>query len=223
MDMIDLAAYLDSTNLRPEARQIDIEELCREAIEYHMAAVCVHPYRLPLCRRLLVRTPVQLCTVVGFPLGADGVASKAYQAAAVLAEGAHELDMVINIGAVKDRDYHTVGQEIEAIAALKREYRFILKVIIETALLDLEELAETIRLINQTDADFVKTSTGFGPRGASREDITNIIKYKKPSLQIKAAGGIRDLDLALALINAGADRIGTSSAGQLLKDYQATR
>lgn len=221
--MIDLAAYLDSTNLRPEARQIDIEQLCREAIEHHMAAVCVHPYRLPLCHRLLAGTPVQLCSVVGFPLGADGVASKAYLAAAALAEGADELDMVINIGAVKDRDYYTVGQEIEAIGALKQETRFTLKVIIETALLENEELAEIIRLINQTEADFVKTSTGFGPRGASREDITNIMKYKKPSLQIKASGGIRELDLALALIDAGADRLGTSSAGQLLKAYQATR
>ena len=219
--MIDLAAYLDSTNLRPEARQMDIEQLCREAVEHHMAAVCVHPYRLPLCRRLLAGSPVQLCTVVGFPLGADGLASKAYLAAAALGDGADELDMVINIGAVKDRDYHTVGQEIEVIAALKQEYRFILKVIIETALLENEELAEIISLINQTEADFVKTSTGFGPRGASREDITNIIKYKRPSLKIKASGGIRELDLALALINAGADRIGTSSAGQLLKAYQA--
>jgi len=221
--MIDLAAYLDSTNLRPEARQIDIEQLCREAIEHHMAAVCVHPYRLPLCRRLLAGTPVQLCTVVGFPLGADGMASKAYLASAALGEGADELDMVINIGAVKDRDYYTVGQEIEVIAALKQENRFTLKVIIETALLENEELAEIIRLINQTEADFVKTSTGFGPRGASREDITNIMKYKKPSLQIKASGGIRELDLALALIDAGADRLGTSSAGQLLKAYRATQ
>jgi deoxyribose-phosphate aldolase len=223
MDMIDLAAYLDSTNLRPEARQMDIEQLCREAVEHNMAAVCVHPYRLPLCRRLLAGTPVQLCTVVGFPLGADGMASKAYLASAALGEGADELDMVINIGAVKDRDYYTVGQEIEVIAALKQENRFTLKVIIETALLENEELAEIIRLINQTEADFVKTSTGFGPRGASREDITNIMKYKKPSLQIKASGGIRELDLALALIDAGADRLGTSSAGQLLKAYRATQ
>lgn len=221
--MINLAAYLDSTNLRPEARQIDIEQLCREAIECHMAAVCVHPHRLPLCRRLLAGTPVQLCTVVGFPLGADGVASKVYLASAALDEGAGELDMVINIGAVKDRDYRTVGREIEAIAALKLQHRFTLKVIIETALLEHEELAEIIRLINQTEADFVKTSTGFGPRGANLEDIINIIKYKKPSLKIKASGGIRELDLALALINAGADRLGTSSAGQLLKAYQATR
>ncbi|NLN87780.1 MAG: deoxyribose-phosphate aldolase, partial [Syntrophomonadaceae bacterium] len=148
-------------------------------------------------------------------------ASKAYLAATALEEGADELDMVINIGALKDRDYHTVGQEIDAIAALKQEYRFILKVIIETAFLSVEELAELIILINQTEADFVKTSTGFGPRGASLEDIANIIKHKRPSLKIKASGGIRDLDLALAMIEAGADRLGTSSAGQLLADYQA--
>lgn len=219
--MIDLAAFIDSTNLKPGARQMDIEELCREAIEYHMAAVCVHPYRIPLCRRLLAETPVHVGTVVGFPLGADGLASKAYLAATALGEGADELDMVINIGAVKDRDYHTVGQEIEAIAALKRENHFILKVIIETAFLSDEELAELISLINQTEADFVKTSTGFGPRGASLEDIANITKHKRPSLKIKASGGIRDLDLALAMIEAGADRLGTSSAGQLLTDYQA--
>ncbi|MEQ8199972.1 MAG: deoxyribose-phosphate aldolase [Syntrophomonadaceae bacterium] len=221
--MIDLASYIDSTNLKPEARQIDIEELCREALEHHMAAVCVHPYRLPLGRRLLAGTTVHLCTVVGFPLGADGLASKAYSASTALGEGADELDMVINIGAVKDRDYRTVGKEIEVIAALKQEYRFILKVIIETAYLNHEELAELIRLINQTEADFVKTSTGFGPRGASLEDITNIIKYRRPPLKIKASGGIRDLDQALAMIEAGADRLGTSSAGQLLKEYRAAR
>ena len=137
--MINLAAYLDSTNLRPEARQIDIEQLCREAIECHMAAVCVHPYRLPLCRRLLAGTPVQLCTVVGFPLGADGVASKVYLASAALDEGAGELDMVINIGAVKDRDYRTVGREVSD--SLYAGCKFT-QVGYQTAFIEYEELAE---------------------------------------------------------------------------------
>lgn len=222
MNGVDLASYIDSTNLKADARQADLEALCQEASQYHLAAVCVHPYRISLCRRLLTGTAVKLCTVVGFPLGADGLTGKSCLAAWSLDQGADELDMVINIGACKDGNYQTVRQEIEAVAALKQKQPFILKVIVETGLLDNNQLGAVAGVINQTEADFVKTSTGFGPRGASLDDIAQLMQYKRPSLKIKASGGIRDLAFALALIEAGADRIGTSNAGQLLRSYPTT-
>ncbi len=223
MKTISLASYIDSTNLKPDSRESDIEELCREATQYGVAAVCVHPYRLSLCKGWLAGTAVGLCTVIGFPLGADGLASKSYLSAWALGEGADELDMVINIGALKDGDYKVVRQEIESIAALKRQQHFILKVIVETALMTQDELVGLVEIINQTDADFIKTSTGYAHRGASLDDIVSIKRLKRSSLKIKASGGIRDLDYALSLIAAGADRIGTSNAAKLLQACPTSR
>lgn len=219
MNSINLASFIDSTNLKPEARGQEIEALCREAIEYKIAAVCVHPYRLPWAYRCLYGSPVNIGTVIGFPLGADGQASKLYQAAQALQCGANELDMVINIGAVKDQDDLAVRKEIESVVALKQQNDFVLKLIVETALLTQLELANITELINQTGADFIKTSTGFSSRGASLEDLTIINQHKRPSLKVKASGGIRDLDVALSLIKAGADRLGTSSAAQIIQAY----
>lgn len=219
MNRIDLASYIDSTNLKAEARGHEIEVLCQEAVKFKMAAVCVHPYRLPWARRWLHSSPVRLCTVIGFPLGAEGRASKVYQAAHALEQGAEELDMVINIGAVKDQDYAVVLKEVESVAALKDECDFVFKLIVETALLNELELISLIELINQTDADFIKTSTGFASRGASLEDLAIIIQHKRPSLKVKASGGIRDIDFALSLIRAGADRLGTSSAAQIIQAF----
>ncbi len=219
MDSIALASYLDSTNLKPEARGEEIEALCQEAIEYNMAAVCVHPYRLPWAYRCLYGSPVHIGTVIGFPLGAVGLASKAYEAAKALELGANELDMVINIGAVKDQDYTVVRKEIESVVVLKQQTDFVLKLIVETALLNQLELANITELINQTDADFIKTSTGFSSRGASLEDLIIINQHKRPSLKVKASGGIKDLDFALSLIRSGAVRLGTSSAAQIIQAY----
>lgn len=219
MDSIALASYLDSTNLKPEARGQEIEALCQEAIEYNMAAVCVHPYRLPWAYRCICGSPVQIGTVIGFPLGAGGQASKAYEAAMALDQGANELDMVINLGAVKDHDYTIVRSEIDTVVALKQHNDFILKLIVETALLTQMELANITELINQTGADYIKTSTGFASRGVSLEDLSIINQHKRPLLKIKASGGIKDLDFALSLIKAGADRLGTSSAAQIIQSY----
>ncbi|MCX5779446.1 MAG: deoxyribose-phosphate aldolase [Firmicutes bacterium] len=217
---MDIAAYIDSTNLRPEASANDIENLCREAVEYHMAAVCVNPCRLVLAKGLLAGSEVKLCTVIGFPLGAEGLASKFGAAAQALENGADEVDMVINIGAVKDEDYDTVIREVEAVLALKKQRKFTLKVIVETALLTGIELAMLTIYLSQTKADYIKTSTGFASRGVSLEDIEIINGHKEEGLKIKASGGIRDLGFALELLRAGVDRLGTSQAVKLIEEYR---
>lgn len=217
---MDIAAYIDSTNLRPEASASEIENLCREAVKYQMAAVCVNPCRLVLAKGLLAGSEVKLCTVIGFPLGAEGLESKIGSAAQALENGADELDMVINIGAVKDEDYDTVIREVEAVLALKKQRKFTLKVIVETALLTGIELAMLTIYLSQTKADYIKTSTGFASRGVSLEDIEIINGHKEEGLKIKASGGIRDLGFALELLGAGVDRLGTSQAVKLIEEYR---
>lgn len=219
--MQDIASFLDSTNLKPEAREIDIEHICAEAVSYKVAAVCIHPCRLAFARRLLDDSPVKLCTVIGFPLGADRADSKIYAAAKALEDGADELDMVINIGALKDKKYDKVGQEIEALLALKKQQDFILKVIVETALLTNSELGTITECVSLIGADYIKTSTGFSSRGVSLEDIEIINRHKSEALKIKASGGIKDLDFALKLLQAGATRLGTSNARILIEEYRA--
>lgn len=215
-----IAAYLDSTNLKAEARQEDIRILCKEAVCYGMTAVCIHPWRLAQARDYLAQSTVKLCTVIGFPLGAEGSAAKVFSARQALKQGASELDMVINIGAVKDGDYSLVKQEIKSMLELKQEYDFLLKVIVETALLEKAELEQLTHLISESGADFIKTSTGFSTRGVSLEDIYIIKAHKSEKLKIKASGGVRNLEFALQLIEAGVDRIGSSNAAALVKEYR---
>lgn len=217
---MDLASYLDSTNLKADASIINIKNLCLEAARLHMAAVCIHPYRLSLAHDCLQGSGVKLCTVIGFPLGADGIHSKLYLASHALADGADELDMVINLGALKDGDYDKVEEEIKALVNLKKEQDYLLKVIVETALLSQQELIMLTRMISACGADYIKTSTGFADRGASVEDVKTIAANKAPYLKIKAAGGIKDLDLALQLIEAGADRLGSSNAVGILEAFR---
>ncbi len=217
---MDLASYLDSTNLKPEATQNDIAALCEEAARFNMAAVCIHAGRLPQAREILPGSGVKLCTVVGFPLGAEGKDSKVFAALQALRAGADELDMVINLGALKDGDYQKVEEEVTSILALKNEHAFILKVIVETALLTPSELIEMTCLLGDCGADFIKTSTGFSSRGASLQDLQMISAHRPPGLKIKAAGGIRQLDHALQMIDAGADRLGSSNAGGILEEYR---
>lgn len=217
---MNLASYLDSTNLKPQATQKDIAALCEEAARLQMAAVCIHPCRLPQAQAILPGTGVRLCTVIGFPLGAEGRNSKVFSAACALEDGAEELDMVINLGALKDGDYGKVEEEVKSILKLKNDYYFILKVIVETALLSHTELITLTRMLGDCGADFIKTSTGFSSRGTSLEDIQIINAHRPAGLKIKAAGGIRELDFALQLIAAGADRLGSSNAGRILEEYE---
>lgn len=218
-----LASYMDSTNLKAEATAKDIQKLCEEAAALHMAAVCVNPYRVPQASALLKGSGVKVCTVIGFPLGALTVGGKRHEAFQALKQGAQELDMVINIGALKDGNYELIKEEVEQLAGLKQEFSFQLKVIVETALLTPEELVNVISIVSSSAAQYIKTSTGMAARGASLEDLEVIKKYRRPGLKIKASGGVRELKWALSLIAAGADRIGSSSAGALVREYRSLR
>jgi len=218
--MLLIASYLDSTNLQPDAQWADIARLCQEAVAHKMAAVCVHPYWVTRVHSLLMDTPVKVATVVGFPLGANVTKTKLYEARQALQDGAHELDMVINLAALRAGDYHLLEKEVRTLASLKVDYSLVLKVIVETALLTPQQLASITRLLGEWGADYIKTSTGFAARGASLEDLHIIRANRNSSLKIKASGGIRTLDFALQLIDAGADRIGTSSAISLIREME---
>mgnify|MGYP003912515037 CR=1 FL=1 len=214
-DIIELNQYIDHTNLKSTATMRDIEKLCDEARTYHFASVCVHPYYVRLAANLLDGSNVAVGTVIGFPLGMNTTESKSFEAINAIENGATEIDMVINIGALKDKDYQYIKKEIEEIRdAIDGK---ILKVIIETCYLDTEEIAQMTKICNETYVNFIKTSTGFGSRGVSLEDIKTINEHKNEILEIKASGGIRNLEDIEAYIEAGATRIGTSSAVEIMK------
>jgi deoxyribose-phosphate aldolase len=215
-----LASYLDSTLLKPEATVSQVRSLCEEAVLLGMAAVCIQPCHLAAAASILQDVNTKLGTVIGFPLGADLTASKIYAAHCALEAGAQELDMVINIGAVKDGNYSYVRNEVNQLLGLKQENPFTARIIVETALLSQPELAVLTQLAAECGADYIKTSTGFSTRGVSLDDIQTINSLRRPGLKIKAAGGIRTLDFALQLIKAGADRLGTSNAAALVKEYR---
>lgn len=208
-------SYIDSTNLKMDATMKDIEDLCHEAIKYHFASVCVHPYYVPFAKKLLEGSNVLVDTVVGFPLGMNTKEVKAYEAIEAVNEGADEIDMVINIGALKDKDYDYVKEEIEEIRdAIDGK---TLKVIIETSLLTEEEIIKMTQICNETFVHFIKTSTGFGSRGASIEDIETIMKYKNEVLEVKASGGIKTHEDASKFISMGVSRIGSSHGKDIMK------
>ncbi len=212
---MELNSYIDHTNLRATATLEDIKKLCEEAQRYHFASVCVHPYYVKVAKELLKNSNVQVGTVVGFPLGATTSEVKAFEAINAVENGADEIDMVINLGALKNKDYDYVKEEIEEIRdSIDGK---VLKVIIETCYLTEEEIIKMTEICNETFVNFIKTSTGFGTRGALVEDIELIAKHKNEILEIKASGGIRDIDTVEAMIEAGATRIGTSHGSQLMQ------
>lgn len=217
-----LASYLDSTDLKPDSRAEDIINLCEQAILYSMAAVCVTPYRLPLARTVLGGSPVKVCTVIGFPLGASPALIKRQEAEWALNNGADELDMVINLGALKDRQMGVLEKELTQLMELKESWSFALKVIVETGLLSPAELLELLQLLEAKGVDFVKTSTGINSRGVSLEDIL-MIRNNRKNIRIKASGGIKTLSWAKELIAAGVDRIGSSNAVSLVLEEVALK
>ncbi len=213
----NLNRYIDHTLLRANAIESDIIKLCEEAVQHSFVTVCVNPVWIKTCSEYLQGRSIKVCSVIGFPLGADLSEVKAIQAEKCIQMGAHELDMVMNVGFFKDKHYNYILDEIQSCK--KRIGDKILKVIIETALLDNNEKRMAVDICCDAGADFVKTSTGFSTGGAAVEDIQLLRKEAPESLRIKASGGIRSLDLALSLIEAGADRIGTSSSVQLMKEW----
>lgn len=212
---MELNNYIDHTNLKQTGTLKDIEKLCNEAIEYHFASVCVAPYYVPLAKKLLKDSSVAVCTVIGFPNGYSTKEVKVFEAINAIENGADEIDMVININALKNKDYDYVKEEIEEIRDAIDGH--ILKVIIETCFLDESEIAKMTEICNETYVNFIKTSTGFGSRGASVDDLKTINKYKNEVLEIKASGGIKTLEDAEKFINEGATRLGTSSGVAIMK------
>lgn len=209
MDKKTIAAMIDHTLLKPEATPAQIEKLCAEAAEYHFASVCVNPVYIPLAARLLKGTGVKVCCVVGFPLGAIAPEQKAAEAASCAAMGAEELDMVIHVGAAKAGDWALVQRDIEDM--VKAAAGHTVKVIIETCLLTDEEKVKACEAAKAAGAHFVKTSTGFSTGGATTHDIALMRKTVGPEMGVKASGGIRDYETAMAMIEAGANRIGASA------------
>jgi deoxyribose-phosphate aldolase len=214
----EVAGLIDHTLLKPDATAGEIEKLCREASEFHFATVCVNPTWIGFAHKLLTGSGVGVCAVVGFPLGATTPDTKHYETRRVIFDGATEVDMVLNIGALKSGDLRLVEQDIEAVTHPCREHGVVSKVIIEAALLSDEEKVTASTLTKAAGADFVKTSTGFGPGGATVADVALMRKVVGDVMGVKAAGGVRDLEQVKAMVAAGATRIGASAGVRIIKE-----
>jgi deoxyribose-phosphate aldolase len=214
----DIASLIDHTLLKPEATPEQIAQLCYEAKKYNFASVCVNPTNAKLCAELLKGSPVKVCAVVGFPLGATAPDVKAYEALDAIRDGACEIDMVINIGALKAGDLDLVERDISAVVNTCHANGAICKVIIEAALLTNEEKIQACTLAKKACADFVKTSTGFGPGGATVEDVALMRQVVGSEMGVKAAGGIRTLETLKSMVRAGATRIGASASVKIMQE-----
>lgn len=209
---------IDHTLLKPDATKDQVAQLCYEAKKHSFASVCVNPSYVKLCADLLKDSDVLVCTVIGFPLGATSTESKAFEAQKAIRDGAAEVDMVINVGALKSRDYERVECDIAAVARAVHAGGAILKVIIEAALLTDEEKVAACQLAKVARANFVKTSTGFGPGGATAEDVALMRRVVGPGMGVKASGGIRSYEDAKKMIAAGASRIGASASVRIAQE-----
>lgn len=218
--MMDINKYIDHTILKPEATEADIKNLCDEALDYDFMSVCIQPYWVSKAAAFLTGSDVKVCTVVGFPHGANTAEVKTFEAKQAVQNGAHEVDMVINIGALKEKSYDVVRHEIASIAeAVKGQA--ILKVIIETALLTDEEKVAACEIAKEAGADFVKTSTGFSTGGATLADIRLMRQTVGPDMGVKASGGVRSYEDAQNFIEAGATRLGASSGKAIVDEWKA--
>ncbi len=214
-----IARLIDHTLLKPAATRDQIAQLCDEARTYRFASVCVNPAYVSLCAELLSAVEdVAVCTVIGFPLGATLPEVKAFEAERVIADGAREVDMVQNVGALKSGDVGLVQRDIAAVVAVAHAHGALCKVILETALLTDDEKERACRIAQAAGADFVKTSTGFGPGGATVADVALMRRVVGPALGVKAAGGVRSLADVQAMVEAGATRIGASAGVQIMQE-----
>ena len=212
---------IDHTLLKPDATQDQVAQLCYEAKKHSFASVCVNPSYVKLCADLLKDSDVLVCTVIGFPLGATSTETKVFEAQKAIRDGATEVDMVINVGALKSRDYERVERDIAAVARAVHAGGAILKVIIEAALLTDEEKVAACQLAKVARADFVKTSTGFGPGGATAEDVALMRRVVGQGMGVKASGGIRSYEDAKKMIAAGASRIGASASVKIAQEAES--
>ena len=213
-----VAGMIDHTLLKPDATRADIEKLCREAAEFHFATVCINPTWVALSARLLAGSGVGVCTVIGFPLGATTSDVKHYETRRAIFDGAAEIDMVINVGALKSGDYELVGRDISAVVQPCREAGRVSKVIIETSLLTDEEKVMACTLSKAAGADFVKTSTGFASGGATPADVALMRRVVGAEMGVKASGGVRDFEGLKAMVAAGATRVGASAGVKIVQE-----
>ena len=216
-----IAGMIDHTLLKPDATRQNIEDLCREAAQFKFATVCVNPTWVATCARLLQGSGVGVCSVVGFPLGATTADVKRYETQRAIFDGAREIDTVINIGALKSGDLRTVERDIEAVVSPCRDCRALSKVIIEAALLTDDEKVMACTLAKAAGADYVKTSTGFGPGGATAADVALMRRVVGAEMGIKAAGGVRDLDSLKQMVAAGATRVGASAGVKIVQQARS--
>lgn len=219
MDRFELAKYFDHTVLKADAKKADVEKICKEALEYGFASVCINPSYVPLAAEMLAGSEVKVCTVIGFPLGATTSETKAFEAKDAIRKGAHEIDMVLNVAAAKNGDWNYVENDIRAVAeACGTEA--LLKVIFETCLLTDDEKVAACKASVSAGADYVKTSTGFSTGGATAADIALMRKEVGDGLGVKASGAVRDLATTMKMIESGATRIGSSSSVAILKELE---
>lgn len=214
---ISIAGIIDHTLLRPDATRDEILKICREARQYNFASVCVNPCWVPVVAAELAGSSVKVCSVVGFPLGATSTKAKVAETEAALRDGAQEIDMVQNIGALRGGDHDAVRSDIEAVVAVAHRAGAIVKVILETALLDDHQKITACQLAKTAKADFVKTSTGFGPAGATVHDVELMRTTVGPEMGVKASGGIRTLEDLKKMTAAGATRIGASAGVKIVE------
>lgn len=219
-ETIQIAEYIEHTQLKPDCTADDITRLCQEAVDHQLMGVCVPPFFVQHARNVIKKNPVKIITVVGFPLGYNSVSSKVEETKKAIISGAHEIDMVMNIAAFKSKDFASVQNDIQSVATACHLQNRQVKVIIETALLNEDEIRLACKLCADAEADFVKTSTGFSTSGATVEAVSIMRAALPAKIKIKAAGGIRDLEFARKLIAAGANRIGTSAGVKLVQEAQ---
>lgn len=218
MKKTEIAQMIDHTLLKAFATESQIEKLCQEAADYHFASVCVNPCHVALAARLLQGTGVKVCTVIGFPLGANTWETKAFETKDAIAKGAQEVDMVINIGALKSGNHALVEKDIRAV--VEAASGALVKVIIETCYLTDEEKVIACQAAARAGADYVKTSTGFGPGGSTPADVALMRQTVPPTMKVKASGGVRNYQEALAVIEAGASRIGASAGIAIVEEAE---
>lgn len=211
---LEMASYIDHTLLKPDASRDDILQICREAVKYRFASVCVNPSWIPLVSKQLKGTGIKTCSVISFPLGSETPEMKAMEASYVIGQGADEVDMVINIGAVKSGDWELAERDIQAVTDVKRHA--LVKVIIETCLLTEDEKVKICKIAKQAGADYVKTSTGFSKGGALASDVALMRRTVGPDTGVKASGGIRTLEDAQNMLAAGATRLGASAGIEII-------
>ena len=218
-----IASLIDHTLLKPEATTGQIHNLCKEARQFKFASVCVNPWYVPLAAKLMRGSGIKICTVAGFPLGATSTPSKVFEAKQGIRDGAREIDMVMNVGALKSGDDRAVKADIRAVADACHRAKSICKVILENVLLTDEEKVRACKLAQKAGADYVKTSTGFGAGGATAADVALMRATVGPKLGVKASGGIRSYEDLMKMVAAGATRIGTSSGVNIFEEASRIR